>query len=309
MKQLELWAEKVGARKPTRNFRRASKTPDSRVGWLHRWQNIYTGETCEQTISELSQSKGISREALWGLSDSGSLIFYRHLNGPHVRPIIHNQTKGWAHDRRLYKVIQGDAIYWLTNGPVRNGSKAIQSKTTASKAWDNIIVMMARYHRGTGAKTLAKEFELAPATVLYALKEAGIDTTKRRNYFKPSDSLTISERRKARQRERMAIPSARLRKTVMNRIWSAMKNQRVNGVGSFSLVGCPVGFLRSYIEGKFEKGMSWDNYGAWHVDHIRPCASFDLSDKEQVLQCFNWRNLQPMWASENSSKGSFYAQT
>lgn len=309
MKQLELWAEKVGARKPTQNFRRAPKTPGSRVGSLHRWQNIYTGETCEQTISELSQSKGISRQVLWDLSDRGSLIFYRHLNGPHVRPIIHNKTKGWAHDRKLHKVIQGDVIDWLTNRAVTNGSKAIQSKATVSKAWDNIIVMMARYHQGRGTKTIAKEFGTSGGQVLHALKEAGIDTTKRRNYFKPSDSLTISETRKARWREKMAIPSARLRKTVMNRIWSAMKNQRVNGVGSFSLVGCPVGFLRSYIEGKFETGMSWDNYGAWHVDHIRPCASFDLNDKEQVLQCFNWRNLQPMWASENISKGANYAQT
>ena len=293
MKQLELWAEKVGARKPTRNFRRAPKTPDSRVVRLHKWRNIYTGEICEQTINEFSRSKEISKVIC-------RKMCIRNVN---------SKSKGWRHETFLKKVIEGDVIDWLTNGPVRNGSKAIQSKATASKSWDNIIVMMARYHRGTGAKTLAKEFELAPATVLYALKEAGIDTTKRRNYFKPSDSLTPSETRKARWRDKMAIPSARLRKSVMNRIWSAMKNQRVNGVGSFSLVGCPVGFLRSYIEGKFENGMTWDNYGAWHVDHIRPCASFDLSDKEQVLQCFNWRNLQPMWASENSSKGSFYAQT
>ena len=74
------------------------------------------------------------------------------------------------------------------------------------------------------------------------------------------------------------------------------------------MVGCSVEFLRRYIEAKFEAGMSWDNYGEWHVDHIRPCASFDLSDKEQVIQCFNWRNLQPMWASENIRKGSNYAQ-
>jgi Uri superfamily endonuclease len=107
---------------------------------------------------------------------------------------------------------------------------------------------------------------------------------------------------------KMTIPSVRLRKRVMSRIWSAMKRNRVNSRGSFSLVGCSVGFLRSYIEGKFEKGMTWENYGEWHVDHIRPCASFDLNDKEQVLQCFNWRNLQPMWASENMSKGSNYAQ-
>jgi len=309
MKQLELWAEKVGARKPMQNFRRAPKTPDSRVGRLHRWQNVYTGETCEQTILELSQSKGVSRMALKDLSLRGSLVFNKYLNGPKVRPIIHNKTKGWVHDRKLHKVIQGDVIDWLTGGAVRNGSKSIQSKAKASKAWDNIIVMMARYHQGRGTKTIAKEFGTSGCQVLHALKEAGIDTTKRRNYFKPSDSMTPSETRKAKYRKNMEIPSARLRKRVMSRIWSAMKGSNVFSRGSFSMVGCSVGFLRSYIEGKFQNGMTWENYGEWHVDHIRPCASFDLSDKEQVLQCFNWRNLQPMWASENISKGANYAQT
>ena len=223
------------------------------------------------------------------------------------RNVVAN-AKGWRHEASLRKVIQGDVIDWLTNGPVRNGSKAIQSKAKPSKAWEHMLVMMARYHRGAGAKTLAKEFELAPATVLYALKEAGIDTTKRRNYFKPSDSLNHSDLKKVQYHKLMLAPSGRLRKTVMNRIWSAMKRQRVNDVGSFSMVGCSVEFLRRYIEGKFEAGMSWDNYGEWHVDHIRPCASFDLSDKEQVIQCFNWRNLQPMWASENIIKGANYAK-
>ena len=309
MKQLELWDEKVGVRKPTRNFRRARRTRDCRVGWLHRWQNIYTGETCEQTISELSQSKGISVRVLTKLSCKGSLFFHLHQLGPRLKRIIHDEAKGWAHDRKLHKVIKGDVIEWLTGNHVKGGSNAIQFRTTASKAWDNIIVMMARYHQGRGAKTIAKEFGTSGGQVLHALKEAGIDTTKRRNYFKPSDSLTPSETRKARYRKNMEIPSVRLRKRVMSRIWSAMKGHRVFSRGSFSLVGCSVGFLRKYIEGKFETGMSWDNYGKWHVDHIRPCASFDLSDKEQVLQCFNWRNLQPMWASENMSKGANYAQT
>jgi hypothetical protein len=309
MNQLELWDEKVGARKAMQSFRRAPKTPNSRVGWLHRWQNVYTGETCEQTISELSQSKGVCLMALKDLSRRGSLVFNKYLNGPKVRPIIHNKTKGWVHDRKLHKVIQGDVIDWLTGGAVRNGSKSIQSKAKASKAWDNIIVMMARYHQGSGCKTIAKEFGTSGCQVLHALKEAGIDTTKRRNYFKPSDSLTPSETRKARYHKAMAIPSARLRKRVMNRIWISMKGRSVKDSGSFSAIGCSIKFLKSYIEGKFQKRMTWENYGEWHVDHIRPCASFDLSDKQQVLQCFNWRNLQPMWASENCSKGSNYAQT
>lgn len=219
------------------------------------------------------------------------------------------KAKGWKHDAYLHKVIQGDAIDWLTSGPVKNGSKSIQSKSSVSKPWDNIIVMMARYQHGSGVKTIAKEFGCSGGQVLYALNEAGIDTTKRRNYFKPSDSLNHSDLKKVQYHKRMTAPSGRLRKTVMNRIWSAMKGQRVNGVGSFSMVGCSVEFLRRYIEAKFEAGMTWDNYGEWHVDHIRPCASFDLSDKDQVIECFNWRNLRPMWAAENMSKGSKYAQS
>ena len=50
--------------------------------------------------------------------------------------------------------------------------------------------------------------------------------------------------------------------------------------------------------------MSWDNYGThgWHIDHIRPCASFDLSDEEQQKICFHYTNLQPLWAEDNLKK-------
>lgn len=215
MNQQELWAEKVGVQKPTQNFRRARRTQLSHVARLHRWRNQFTGETCEQTIREFSNSKKIAPNICRKMCK---------------RNVVAN-AKGWQHEASLRKVIQGDVIDWLTNGPVRNGSKAIQSKAKPSKAWEHIVVMMARYHQGTGAKTLAKEFELAPATVLYALKEAGIDTTKRRNYFKPSDSLNHSDLKKVQYHKRMLAPSGRLRKTVMNRIWSAMKRQRVNDVG------------------------------------------------------------------------------
>jgi hypothetical protein len=55
--------------------------------------------------------------------------------------------------------------------------------------------------------------------------------------------------------------------------------------------------------------MSWDNHGkhGWHIDHIRPCASFDFSDPEQQQQCFHYSNLQPLWAGDNLSKGSTLA--
>ena len=56
--------------------------------------------------------------------------------------------------------------------------------------------------------------------------------------------------------------------------------------------------------------MSWDNHGKgkgkWHIDHIRPCASFDLTDLEQQKECFNYSNLQPLWSEDNLIKGDRY---
>jgi len=70
------------------------------------------------------------------------------------------------------------------------------------------------------------------------------------------------------------------------------------------LLGCTVEELRAHLEKQFKRGMSWSNYGRWHIDHIRPCASFDLTDPEQQRICFHYSNLQPLWAEENMRKGA-----
>jgi hypothetical protein len=64
--------------------------------------------------------------------------------------------------------------------------------------------------------------------------------------------------------------------------------------------------LFKHLESKFTEGMSWSNYGykGWHVDHIKPCASFDLSDPEEQKKCFHYTNLQPLWWYDNFKKGA-----
>ena len=71
------------------------------------------------------------------------------------------------------------------------------------------------------------------------------------------------------------------------------------------LVGCTYEFYRSYIEGLFDEGMTWDNHGCngWHIDHIIPLSTFDLSKEEEVKQCFHYSNTQPLWGNENLKKG------
>ena len=69
------------------------------------------------------------------------------------------------------------------------------------------------------------------------------------------------------------------------------------------LVGCTMPELMSHLEKRLLPGMSWENRSLWHIDHKRPCASFDLTDPAQQRQCFHYTNLQPLWGRDNCSKG------
>ena len=75
------------------------------------------------------------------------------------------------------------------------------------------------------------------------------------------------------------------------------KNQKSNT--TLKLLDCTLEFFKSYLESKFTINMSWEklNQGLIHIDHIRPCSSFDLSDPEQQKICFHYTNLQPLWAT------------
>ena len=64
--------------------------------------------------------------------------------------------------------------------------------------------------------------------------------------------------------------------------------------------------LRAHLERQFVKGMSWENKGKWHIDHIRPVASFDIPsiESDEFRDCFGLHNLRPVWAKENMRKGA-----
>lgn len=88
------------------------------------------------------------------------------------------------------------------------------------------------------------------------------------------------------------------------RLWGAVK--KCDGVKkpTIELLGCEVDYFIKYMESLFTAGMTWDNYGkyGWHIDHIIPCASFDLTNPDQQKACFHYTNLQPLWEFDNLSK-------
>lgn len=105
-------------------------------------------------------------------------------------------------------------------------------------------------------------------------------------------------------RLRQEDPYYKLLNRLQLRIRSALLRQgtRKNTVTE-QLLGCHPREFREYIEGLFTSEMSWENFGEWHVDHFRPCSSFDLKEQAQQLACFNWRNLRPLPGIENIQKG------
>ena len=87
-----------------------------------------------------------------------------------------------------------------------------------------------------------------------------------------------------------------------NRIIKVLRGNN-KSLSTMFLIGCEIDYLLYHLQSQFVEGMTWDNHGEWHIDHIKPCASFDLSKESEQHKCFNYTNLQPLWAKDNLTKG------
>ena len=113
------------------------------------------------------------------------------------------------------------------------------------------------------------------------------------------------EHRNHLRRERLTTdPAYKLETNLRRRVIKALKGE-AKSKRTMELIGCDHAKLIAHIESQFDKEMSWENYGykGWHLDHIIPCAAFDLTDPEQQKACFHYTNLQPLWGEENLAKG------
>jgi hypothetical protein len=100
-------------------------------------------------------------------------------------------------------------------------------------------------------------------------------------------------------------PNLAIASILRARLYKVVSGEAKSG-SMIDLLGCSIDEFREYLEAQFEVGMTWDNHGEWHVDHRRPCNSFDLLSEVEQRMCFHYTNLQPMWALENLSKSDKY---
>ena len=110
------------------------------------------------------------------------------------------------------------------------------------------------------------------------------------------------EERIAQKKDYNLIPINKVKLHLRGRIWEVLK-RNTKSATTMELTGCSTKELKQQLEKQFQVGMTWQNYGQWHIDHIKPCASFDLSKPGEQKKCFHYTNLQPLWARDNLSKG------
>lgn len=126
---------------------------------------------------------------------------------------------------------------------------------------------------------------------------------KKKEYYKTKGL----EQKKEWQKRAMSDPEFRITKNLRSRIHVALK-RGIKSASTMQLLGCTIEEFIKHFENLFKDGMNWTAYmnGEIHIDHIKPCASFDLTKEEEQRICFHYKNLQPLWELDNLKKGSRY---
>jgi hypothetical protein len=128
------------------------------------------------------------------------------------------------------------------------------------------------------------------------------DYINKRNYeyFKEKG---VHLQRINRANRRKTDPLYKLKCTIRSRTRSAFKSKGFKkNTKTEKMLGCDWNTSKQHLERQFTKGMSWDNHGEWHIDHIIPLSS--AKSVEELTKLAHYTNLQPLWAKDNLSKGS-----
>lgn len=149
--------------------------------------------------------------------------------------------------------------------------------------------------------------ELKKRRIEEKLKKAAFLKEYRKNYYLKNIDKIRKYRKEWYLKQKQLNFKKRLRNQILNNLRSrlshALKRNSKNA-HTITYLGCSIEELKQHLEKQFEFGMNWENYGKWHIDHIRPCASFDLSKLEEQCKCFNFNNLQPLWGELNIKKSN-----
>lgn len=134
------------------------------------------------------------------------------------------------------------------------------------------------------------------------LKNKSLFAERDKQYYLKNKKTIIEKQKQYRRKRRANDPVYRMIGNLYSGLYQAMKGTS-KSKRTMQLLGCSWGHFKQHMSAQFVEGMTLENYGEWHVDHIIPVSSFNHSYPEQVATCWHYTNLQPLWAKDNLSKG------
>jgi len=274
-------------------------------------------------VGEFSKRKD-SKDGLRGRCKECELAYHREYSESHKKEMCCYQTEYYKNnrDRRL------EEAKIRSRDPERKKKRKIYNQKYSIDNKDKLLEQKKEYYIANKGKILEynhsyyktnREDILAYKRVYWEDNKIYVSSIIKKSRDKKKEKYSqdakiyyqlskqkISQRQKARYNSDTYFRlSSSLRARVQQSVRANSNTQKTK-----ELLGCSIVYLKQYLEQHFIENMSWDNYGyyGWHIDHIKPCASFDLTNPEEQKQCFHYTNLQPLWAYDNLSKGAKYEE-
>lgn len=200
------------------------------------------------------------------------------------------------------------AIHYFTGQPCIHGHVAPRY-SKSSKCTECFAILMRSEKRRARRREQRKTPKAREQDRQYKrkLRESEDYLRKEREYDRVRRSRPDHKeyRRRYEQMLRENSPEYRLRHSVGRALSKALLDGK-GGSATFDIVGYSAEELKAHLERNFTTGMTWGNYGDWHIDHIIPVSAFNIEtvDDMDFKRCWALANLQPMWASQNMSKGA-----
>lgn len=117
--------------------------------------------------------------------------------------------------------------------------------------------------------------------------------------YRETNKFKIADYKKNWVKSRKDDPQFKIKRNLRRRVHHVLKGTN-KADSTFKLLGCTLPEFILHLEKQFSDGMTWSNYGSrWHIDHIIPCFTFDLTKLEQQFKCFHYTNQRPLWKLDN----------
>lgn len=189
------------------------------------------------------------------------------------------------HKTIILRTLKENGVILGPSGKRNLGGKAVAAKKYYEKNKDNL----SEYHKDWS-------------------KTNRDDLRKYHSSWREDNKEHVNKYKRDYERKRRAEdPKYRLGVRTRTAVWQLLKERNINKTNkTFILLGYSIEELMVHLEALFTTGMTWDNYGEWHVDHKIPMNSFQFESTDDIefKECWKLSNLQPLWGPENLSKGT-----